>query len=195
MGISWEPVQERLRVKPDGIAGPLTFSALLAYVAQRDVPKEAGHALALNYEPYGLDDAQRLSAFIGQTAHESGGYRYTRELWQPTATQRGYDNRRDLGNGPADGYKYRGAGYIQVTGHYWFDKIGHELGLDLVGKPEIAGQPSTAMLISLEWWRLNGMNAVADTGDVAKVTRRINGGLNGLAERAAMTDRAEAMLA
>jgi putative chitinase len=133
----------------------------------------------------------RLAAFVAQCCHESGVFRYLREIWGPTALQSAYDTRADLGNSqPGEGFKFRGAGWIQVTGKYWFDKIGHELGLDLVGNPDQANDPNVATLMSLAWWKLTGMNAIADSGDVAAVTKRINPGLLGLDGRKTLTQRA-----
>ncbi|HML83173.1 MAG TPA: glycoside hydrolase family 19 protein [Thiomonas arsenitoxydans] len=95
-----------------------------------------------------------------------------------------YANR--LGNGSAgsgDGWKYRGRGLIQITGRDNYARSGAELGLDLIARPEQLEQPFLAALSAAEWWSRNGCNQLADTGDMAAVTRRVNGGLNGLDDR------------
>ena len=195
--IDWIKVQTRLGIKADGIAGPLTYGALLAKVAGRTNTSTIGGPFSVHIPAYEVDaNTNRLAAFIAQCGHESDGFRYLREIWGPTKFQSGYDTRADLGNSqPGDGMRFRGAGWIQVTGKYWFDKIGHQLGLDLIGNPDQTNDPNVATLISLEWWKLNGMNAIADSGDVQTVTRKINPGLLGLEDRKMLTQRALEILA
>src|ERR1700761_6879577 len=191
--IDWVKAQERLGVKADGIAGPVTYGALLSKVANHTV--SVGASFAKNIPDYQVDGTpERLSAFIGQCCHESQGFRFTREIWGPTAYQAKYDTRADLGNYKAgDGFKYRGAGWIEVTGRFWFDKIGHMLGMDLINHPELANDPNISTLNSLAWWKLNSMNAIADQGDDLAVTRKVNPGLLGLADRVAFTDIARGL--
>lgn len=91
-----------------------------------------------------------------------------------------------LGNGAAgsgDGWRYRGRGLIQITGRANYAASGEALGLDLIASPEMLEQPHYAALSAAEWWSRNGCNQLADTGDMAAVTRRVNGGLNGLDDR------------
>ena len=91
-----------------------------------------------------------------------------------------------LGNGSAgsgDGWRYRGRGLIQITGRANYAQSGAELGLDLINKPEQLEQPCLAALSAAEWWHRHGCNSLADTGDMAAVTRRVNGGLTGLDDR------------
>lgn len=201
MTIDWPIVQKRLAPfytgRIDGDAGPLTYAALLGKVAGRAIPTTISAPMATHLPVYCVDaSVDRLAAWIGQTAHESSGYVYTREIWGPTAEQKRYDQPGNtLGNLPGDGYAMRGAGWIEVTGRHWFDVIGTNLGIDLIGHPELASEPEYATLISLEWWRLNNANVVADTGDVTRMTRLVNGGTNGLAQRVAYTNAARAVLA
>ena len=91
-----------------------------------------------------------------------------------------------MGNGSAgsgDGWRYRGRGLIQITGRANYAASGAELGLDLINKPEQLEQPYLAAMSAAEWWHRHGCNELADTGDMAAVTRRVNGGLTGLDDR------------
>lgn len=91
-----------------------------------------------------------------------------------------------MGNGSAgsgDGWRYRGRGLIQITGRANYAASGAELGLDLINKPEQLEQPYLAAMSAAEWWHRHGCNVCADVGDMAEVTRRVNGGLTGLDDR------------
>jgi len=92
-----------------------------------------------------------------------------------------------LGNGAAgsgDGWRYRGRGLIQITGRSNYAASGMALGLpDLIERPELLEQPHYAALSAAEWWQRHGCNALADAGDMAAVTRRVNNGLIGLDDR------------
>ena len=102
-----------------------------------------------------------------------------------------------MGNGSAgsgDGWRYRGRGLIQITGPATYAQSGAELGLDLINKPEQLEQPYLAALSAAEWWHRHGCNELADTGDMAAVTRRVNGGLTGLDDRIKLYSAALAYL-
>lgn len=139
---------------------------------------------------------QRVAAFIAQIGHESGQLRYVRELWGPTAAQARYEGREDLGNTtPGDGFRFRGRGLIQVTGRANYMECGEALGLDLISQPELLEQPEWAAKSAAWFWSTRGLNGLADAGAFDKITRRINGGRNGLAERLDFYDRAKRVLA
>ena len=130
----------------------------------------------------------RAAAFLAQIAHESAELRFMRELWGPTAQQKKYeppsDLAKDLGNTePGDGFKYRGRGPIQITGRANYKKYSDLLGVDLVGNPDLASQPEYAFQIAALFWKMRGLNELADVQDFTTITKRINGGLNGLPER------------
>lgn len=127
---------------------------------------------------------QRAAAFVAQLAHESARFRYLGEIWGPTRAQRRYEGRKDLGNiQRGDGYRFRGRGWIQLTGRANYRKYGRILGLDLEGSPHLAAQPEVAARIAAAYWRTHSLNTLADRGDFRQITRRINGGLNGYRDR------------
>lgn len=137
---------------------------------------------------YEIDTPLRASAFLAQIAHESAELRFMEEIWGPTAQQKKYEPpssvARALGNTQkGDGFRYRGRGPIQVTGRANYKKYGDLLGVDLVGNPDLAATPQYAFSTAGLFWKLNGLNELADVQDFVTITRRINGGLNGLAER------------
>jgi putative chitinase len=140
--------------------------------------------------------AKRVAAFIAQIGHESGQLVYVREIWGPTPAQAKYEGRKDLGNTVlGDGFKYRGRGLIQITGRANYAACGEALALDLINQPELLEQPKNACLSAAWFWAVNGLSTLADAGDFEKITRRINGGLNGQAERLKLWKKATAVLA
>lgn len=143
-----------------------------------------------------INTPQRQAAFLAQIAHESGSLRFLVELWGPTASQSRYEMRYDLGNvAPGDGYKYRGRGLIQVTGRANYLKAGQALGADLIEHPELLGEPGLACRSAGWFWKSHGCNELADAGLFEKLTRVINGGLNGYAERLGFWEKAKDVLA
>ena len=139
---------------------------------------------------------KRVAAFIAQVGHESGQLQWVREIWGPTAQQAGYEGRADLGNTvKGDGSKYRGRGLIQITGRANYAACGEALGLDLLNKPELLELPQHAAMSAAWFWSTKGLNTLADQGDFVKITRRINGGLNGQADRQALYGKALKVLA
>lgn len=145
---------------------------------------------------FDISTRERKAAFLAQIGHESGGLRWLVELWGPTPAQARYEGRKDLGNTqPGDGYRYRGRGLIQITGRANYEECGAALGADLVNEPEKLGEPELAARSAAWFWDSRGLNELADSGDFEKVTRRINGGLNGYADRVARLEMAMSALA
>lgn len=145
---------------------------------------------------FDINTTQRQCAFLAQIGHESGGLHWLVELWGPTDAQRRYEMRYDLGNiSPGDGFKFRGRGLIQLTGRGNYRKAGEALGVDLIAHPELLGEPALATRSAGWFWQAHGCNELADSGDFEKLTRRINGGLNGYAERLGLWEAAKAVLA
>ncbi|MBW1250193.1 glycoside hydrolase family 19 protein, partial [Pseudomonas tolaasii] len=145
---------------------------------------------------YSIVGMPRVAAFIAQVGHESGQLKWVREIWGPTAQQLGYEGRADLGNTvKGDGSKFRGRGLIQVTGRANYVACGEALGLDLISKPELLELPQHAAMSAAWFWSTRGLNTLADQKDFTKITRRINGGLNGQVDRQALYEKALQVLA
>ncbi|MDO8065271.1 MULTISPECIES: glycoside hydrolase family 19 protein [unclassified Janthinobacterium] len=141
---------------------------------------------------FGITTPARQASFLPQVGHESGQLRYVREL----ASGQAYEGRADLGNTQrGDGVRFRGRGLLQVTGRANYAACGKALGLDLLAKPELLEQTVNACRSAGWFWQMKGLNALADAGDQERVTRRINGGVNGLAERLALYAAARKVLA
>ncbi len=146
-------------------------------------------------DEYEINTKFRQAAFLAQAAHESGGFKYVREMWGPTSAQSKYEGRTDLGNvHPGDGYRYRGRGLIQITGRDNYAACGKALRLELVETPELLEEPKHAVDSAAWFWQSHNLNALADKQLFSAITRRINGGTNGLAERIALYHRALAAL-
>jgi len=130
----------------------------------------------------------RAAAFLAQIGHETGVFRWMREIWGPTEAQKRYEypNKKaiELGNiQEGDGKKYRGRGAIQLTGRANYQKYSELLGLDLEVNPEQASDPEVAFKIAACFWKTHGLNELADVGNFLLITKRINGGTKGLTER------------
>lgn len=118
--------------------------------------------------------------FLAQIGHESGQLRYVREL----ASGEAYEGRKDLGNTqPGDGVRYKGRGLIQVTGRNNYALCGKALGLPLVEKPEMLELPEYAVESAGWYWNSRNLNSLCDLNRFDLLTKRINGGLNGYADR------------
>lgn len=146
---------------------------------------------------------KRLAAFLAQIGHESGSLRYVREVWGPTAAQQRYEGRVDLGNGQeGDGKRFMGRGLIQCTGRFNYAamrdglrRIVPDFVPDFVAEPERLEDPRWAALSAGYYWHMHGLNVLADAEDFVGVTKRINGGVNGLEDRKARWKRAQRALA
>ena len=122
---------------------------------------------------------------------QSDQLKYMREIWGPTAAQARYEGRVDLGNTQSgDGPKYRGRGLIQISGRSNYKTCGEALGLDLINQAELLEKPQHACMSAAWFWATRGHNTLADEGKFETITRRINGGLNGLADRQMLYARA-----
>ncbi|MDQ3276265.1 MAG: glycoside hydrolase family 19 protein [Actinomycetota bacterium] len=130
---------------------------------------------------------RRAAMFIAQIAHESAGFRYREEI----ASGAAYEGRRDLGNTRSgDGRRFKGRTFIQITGRANYRAVSSALGVDFIAHPEKLAHQKYACAGAAWWWNTHGCNALADRGDFTAVTRRINGGTNGLADRQSYYRRA-----
>lgn len=91
---------------------------------------------------------------------------------------------------PGDGWKFRGRGLIQITGRANYAQAGKALALPLLDEPELLEQPEWAAISAAWWWSAHGLNELADAGKFEAITRRINGGINGLEDRLGLYERA-----
>ena len=145
---------------------------------------------------FDIDTPERQAAFLAQIGHESGGLKYMTEIWGPTPAQSRYEGRKDLGNVQVgDGIRYKGRGLIQTTGRANYAATGRALGIDLIANPEQLAEPELAARSAAWFWQSRKLNALADSGDFVTLTRRINGGTNGLADRMALHSAATEALA
>ena len=157
-------------------------------------------------EEFGITTNERQAAFLAQIAHESGSLRYVREIADGSA----YDRRADLGNtrpeaidialtnNTTPGRFYKGRGLIQITGFDNYCACSRALFNDeatLAHNPVMLERRELAARSAGWYWWSRGLNAFADAGMFEKITRRINGGLNGQVERLAYFKRAQEVLA
>lgn len=185
--IDVKQLQTRLGVPADGAIGRGTLAALFAKMGA--APQRAADlALGANvhFRTYGiLDTGQRLAHMMAQLAHESGAFKYMEELGGDAYFAK-YNGRKDLGNvQPGDGPLFHGRGPIQLTGRANYRKYGWALGIDMENNPAIVALPAIGILVACKFWDDHGFNALADADAVESITRGINGGVNGLADRLA----------
>jgi putative chitinase len=160
---------------------------------------------------YDINTSMRQAMFLAQIAHESGGFRHVSENLNYSAAglrkvfgkyfptpemayeyarkpekiaNRVYANR--MGNAEessGDGWKYRGRGLMQLTGKNNYTSFSLSADNNALIEPELVAEPELAAMSAGWFWNTNRLNQLADTGDVRAVTRRINGGYNGLTDR------------
>lgn len=172
---------------------PLTIEALVKIMpyakAKADQYAPLLNSAMLEFE---INTQLRQASFLAQIGHESGQLRYVREI----ASGAAYEGRKDLGNTqPGDGVRFRGRGLIQVTGRANYTAAMMALDIDCVEHPELLELPINACRSAGWFWKTHGLNELADAGDQVKVTRRINGGTNGLATRLELFEVARKVLA
>jgi len=131
-------------------------------------------------EKYEINTKARVCHFLAQVLHESGSFIYFRELASGTA----YEGRKDLGNiNPGDGVKYKGRGVIQITGRANYASLSKDLGVDFVTQPLLLENHQWGVISAGWFWNKKSLNKYADIDNVEKITRLINGGLNGFEDR------------
>ncbi len=154
-------------------------------VANFFAPLVAGMARA------GITTGLRRAHFLAQAGHESGELRYTEEIASGSA----YEGRADLGNTqPGDGPRFKGRGLIQLTGRANYHAFGSFCGQDFCcagAQDRIAKDPTLAVDAAIWFWQTHQLNELADRDDVITITKRVNGGLNGLDDRKRILQRAK----
>jgi len=162
------------------------------------------------FDKYGLTTKLRISHFMAQIHHESGlnpisenlnysaerllvifpkyfiskedANRYARQ--PEKIANRVYANRMSNGTEiSGDGYKYRGRGFIQITGRSNYADLSKDTGIDFLNNPDLLLIEANALISALWFWNKKGLNAYADKNDIVTITKRINGGINGLDDR------------
>jgi putative chitinase len=142
-------------------------------------------------DEFEINTPARQAAFLAQVAHESGQLLYVRELASGTA----YEGRADLGNTQlGDGVKYKGRGLIQITGRNNYAALMMALDIDCLEHPELLESPINACRSAGWFWGTHKLNQLADIPDFLTITKRINGGTNGLADRQAFYATAKQVL-
>lgn len=186
----------------------LTLDQLVAIADRPENDNMQSVLAALNaYGPtVGMDRPHRMAQYIAQIAHESARFRYDKEIWDGKGAQSRYEGRADLGNTQTgDGYRFRGRGPIQITGranYAAFTKWAK--GID-ANAPDFTANPDAVNLDPWEglgpiwYWDVGNpegksLNRYADAGNNEMVTRRINGRLNGYADRLRLYDRTALVL-
>lgn len=147
-------------------------------------------------EEFDINTPLRWSHFIAQIAHESAELRYSEEI----ASGKAYDTGKlavRLGNTPqadGDGQKYKGRGLIQITGRANYEAYKKYCGFDVVTKPQLLAQPVGAIRSAMWFWKSKGLNELADRDEFTVITKRINGGTNGIEDRRKYLARAKKIL-
>jgi putative chitinase len=140
-------------------------------------------------DKYQVNTGLRIAAFFSQVIHESGSFKYTKEIASGSA----YEGRKDLGNiVPGDGVKFKGRGLIQITGRLNYGALSKSICGDdhtLLNNPELLETYPYAMESAFWFWDTRKLNPLADISYLKTITKRINGGLNGWAERLTNYDR------
>ena len=171
-------------------------------------------------EEFQIDNELRTAHFLAQVLHESvhmktvqenlhyseqALLRVFRKYFTPAQAKayarkpkkiasRVYGGRMDNGEeSTGDGWRYRGRGLIQLTGKSNYRKFSEWIGDDVVAEPDLVSK-TYAVHSAVYFWTSNNLNLYADQDDVKKITRVINGGLNGLADRNAILDKAKRTL-
>lgn len=137
---------------------------------------------------YGINTPLRVAHFLAQAAHETAGFTTLVELGSEAYFNKRYGPGtgagKRLGNTQVgDGARFRGRGIFQCTGRDNYRYFGQRIGIDLIENPGLADEPLYSLKIACEYWTVRGINPLADRDDVEGVTRKINGGQNGLADR------------
>lgn len=176
-------------LKPELLS--LTSLHLITHYASQSSLKPFIAPLNQGFDRFYVNTPLRIAHFLAQVLHESGEFKWLTEIHDGSD----YEGRHDLGNiHPGDGKRFRGRGAIQITGRANFEQISKDLGVDYTNNPERLSNLPDAVFSAFWYWQTRGLNSLADKDDIVGVTRRINGGVNGLAERKQYLQRAKSAL-
>jgi putative chitinase len=192
--------QAKNGLSADGIVGDITWNKIFAINDQitdavtqvaglaldklnSHVPQGVLEELSKIAQQFGITNNLRLAHFLAQCAHESGSWKYRVEL----ASGKAYEGRKDLGNTEAgDGVRFKGRGYIQLTGRANYGKFSQFIGEDCVAQPDLVAN-KYPLASAAYFFNKNKLWDICDLGAtdeiVTKVSKRVNGGTNGLADR------------
>lgn len=167
----------------------LTQSQLLRAVPELYRPRLNEFVASFNQwaTTFGITTPLRTAMYLAQVFHESGNLRYVEEIASGAAYDTG-SKAVALGNTPekdGDGQLFKGRGFIQLTGraNYEAFNLSDVCTEDVVANPRLVAKFPLNQVASMWFWEKNGLNRYADTGDIDRATRIINGGTNGLANR------------
>ena len=142
-------------------------------------------------DDFDINSKMRMSHFLAQILHESGMLKYVKEL----SSGKQYEGRTDLGNiKEGDGVRYKGRGLLQITGRYGYTKLRKYFDVDFISRPELLESPVWAVRSAMWYWKTHGLNERSDRDEFTKITKIINGGLNGKAERLRLLGKAKRVL-
>lgn len=141
---------------------------------QHEVYKEA---LINSLNDLGIHNRNERAAFMAQMAHESNGFKNLEEIAGPKQWAR-YQRNPDLGNTqPGDGERFKGRGFIQLTGRWNYKHYGDKIGVDLISNPQLAADPEIAIKLAHAYWKDKKAGEAARKGDFDRVTKVINPGM------------------
>jgi putative chitinase len=191
-----DPDSATLRALARGIPAGLSATTLQGIMIDADASRVAlfTDALVSEVAARAIDTPLRQAHFLAQIGHESGELRYTEEI----ASGDAYEGRLDLGNTqPGDGKRFKGRGLIQLTGRTNYEVYGKSIGVDLLtggNWQRVATDPHLAVDVACWFWQTRNLNVLADADDISAITRRVNGGLNGLVDRQRILTRGKFFL-
>lgn len=160
----------------------IKLKAILGSIKYNDVTiNNIVSTLNTVFNKYDINTPLRQSHFLAQVLHESGAFRYKEEL----ASGDAYDTRTDLGNTPekdGDGRKYKGYGWIQITGKTNQEAACKALGIPFEKHMLLKEYPYCGLAAGW-YWDSRKLNLLADKDDITSITKKVNGGLNGFEDR------------
>ena len=207
----------------DGVIGPKTYAALLSFVGMQrrcTMHDDLGRAANAHFVAHKIDTPLRLTHFLAQSCVETRGFtvlvenlnysaKRLTEVWparfpniaaaapfahSPEALANKTYGGRFGNNAAGDGWKYRGRGTKQTTFKDNYAEVEKFTGLPVVDQPDMLAEPDTGMRAGCIYWRERDCAALADADNILAITRRVNGGTNGLQLRIAARNRAAQIL-